>query len=155
MKSTNYNNYTIRLVDAGIEEGDCSSIPRYSLTSSNLTTFENYDYNDADPYQIDSYFDYGYIIYLKCSKAVNDDPEYVDTAPSINSDSKSYLYAFTADFSVRDYEDEHDTGYVEYYSRKNYLSVGRLKDYSQVMLVAMSSSDVSIGQPIIYIQALH
>ena len=135
VQEINYINYTIRLVDPGIEEGDCSSIPHYSLTSSNLRTFGDYVYNDADPYQIDFYndYDYGHIIYLKCSKAVNDDPEYVDTAPCINSDSKSYLYAFAADFYVWDYEDE------DYWNQV--FSVGRLKDYCQVTLVAMSSSD--------------
>jgi len=144
VQEINYINYTIRLVDPGIEEGDCSSIPHYSLASSNLTTFENYGSNDGDPYQMDYNFHYGNIIYLKCSKAVNDDPEYVDTAPCINSNSKSYLYAFAADFWVRDYEDEHDFGYEKSYSRKNYLSVGRLNDYCQVKLVTMSSSDFPI-----------
>ncbi|XP_013466316.2 PR5-like receptor kinase isoform X2 [Medicago truncatula] len=126
VKAINYNNYTILLVDPGIEEGSCSSLPRYFLSSSNLTYDLGYGYNQAnevDPYQI--FFDYLHIIYLKCSKAVNDDPEYVDTAPCINSDSKSYLYAFASDFSSSDH----------------YFSVGRLKDYCQVKLVAMSSSD--------------
>jgi len=139
VKSINYNNYTIRLVDPGIQEGNCSSLPRYFLSSSNLTYFQFYDVsdNDTDPYQMDDrYYDlrYGYIIYFKCSKQVNDDPEYVDTAPCINSDSKSYLYAFAADFW-----------------KNQVFSVGRLKDYCQVKLVAMSSfdfpSDVREGVP--------
>ncbi|CAJ2674660.1 unnamed protein product [Trifolium pratense] len=37
VKSINYNNYTIRLVDPGIQEDDCSSIPRYYLYASNFT----------------------------------------------------------------------------------------------------------------------
>ncbi|RHN77787.1 hypothetical protein MtrunA17_Chr1g0158501 [Medicago truncatula] len=74
------------------------------------------------------------------TSCVNDDPEYVDTAPCINSDSESYLYAFAADFYVEDYEDE-DYGYEEPYYRTHHFSVGRLKDYCQVKLVAMSSSD--------------
>ena len=121
VQEINYIDYTIRLVDPGIQEGDCSSLPRYFLSSSNLTFGGGYDYyeaNEADPYQTGG-FGYWHIVYLKCSKPVNDDPEYVDTAPCINSDSKSYLYAFV--------------GYD--------FSVGRLKDYCQVKLVAMSSSD--------------
>ena len=118
VQEINYVNYTIRLVDPGIQEGNCSSIPCYFLTASNFTS-SFIDINRGGPYQIDSYFGYWYILYLKCSKAVNDDPEYVDTAPCINSDSKSYLYAFVAG---------HD------------FYVGRLKDYCQVKVVAMSSS---------------
>jgi hypothetical protein len=138
VQEINYVNYTIRLVDPAIEEGNCSSIPRYFLTSSNFTVPYN-DINGRDLYQMDN--DYGYIIYLKCSKQVNDDPDYVDTAPCISSDSKSYLYAFAADFWVRDYRDEYDLGYEESYFQKNYFSVGRLKDNCQVKLVVMSSSD--------------
>ncbi|XP_024641815.1 LEAF RUST 10 DISEASE-RESISTANCEUS RECEPTOR-LIKE PROTEIN KINASE-like 2.1 isoform X2 [Medicago truncatula] len=112
----NYKNYTIRLVDAGLQEGDCSSIPRYFLTTSNFSSFY-FSINDGEPYQT-NYLP-GYIIYLKCSKSVNDDPEYVDTAPCISSDSKSHVYAYAG----------------------GYLTVGKLKDYCKVMLVAMSSSD--------------
>lgn len=122
VKSINYNYYTIRVVDPGIQEGNCSSLPRYFFSSANLTYGGGYSFNEtneADPYQIDLGGEYLYVIYLKCSKAVNDDPEYVNTAPCINSDSKTYLYAFAG----------------------NYFSVGRFKDYCKVKLVAMSSSD--------------
>jgi len=142
VKEINYKYYTIQVVDPGIEEGDCSSIPRYLLTSTNFSSYNSIN-EDGHQYQIDyGYYGvgYAYIIYLKCSKQVNDDPEYVDTAPCINSNSKSYHYAFAADFYVRDYEDENDLVHEESYSRKNYLSAGRLKDYCQVKLVAMTSS---------------
>ncbi|KAI7995919.1 hypothetical protein LOK49_LG11G00076 [Camellia lanceoleosa] len=32
----NYNNYTIRLVDVGIQNGNCSSLPLYPLSNGNL-----------------------------------------------------------------------------------------------------------------------
>jgi hypothetical protein len=58
VKSINYQNYTIQIVDQGIKEGNCSSIPRYFLTSFNFTT--SYSVNGqvytGTPYQIDSYF---------------------------------------------------------------------------------------------------
>ncbi|GAU21247.1 hypothetical protein TSUD_11660 [Trifolium subterraneum] len=130
----NYINYTIRVVDPGIEEGNCSSIPRYFLTTSNFTMLYTYEDYHMYPYQIDYQFGlgYGYIIYLNCSKPVEDDTEYVDTSPCIvNSDSKSYVYAF----SGANYWEE------DYSRSSKYLSVGRLKDYCQVKLVAMSSLD--------------
>ncbi|KAI5342599.1 hypothetical protein L3X38_010474 [Prunus dulcis] len=38
----NYNNYTIRVVDANLHKGTCSSIPRNSFTG--------YNYSDHNPY---------------------------------------------------------------------------------------------------------
>ncbi|WJX16585.1 hypothetical protein P8452_06592 [Trifolium repens] len=143
VKSINYENYTIQIVDPGIKEGDCSSIPSYFLTSFNFTS--SYTVNGkvftGDPYQIDSYFEYNkyqYIIYLKCSKEVKDDPGYVDTSPCIvNSDSKSYVYAFV---ELNYWEHPYDSDYVEDYWESKYLTVERLKDDCQVKLVAISSS---------------
>ncbi|MCH79371.1 wall-associated receptor kinase galacturonan-binding protein [Trifolium medium] len=123
VKSINYEDYTVQVVDPGIEAGNCSSIPRYFLTTSNFTSESYYIYNDynGDPYLIIM------IIYLKCSKEVKDDPGYVDTAPCrINSDSKSYVYAFAG---------------ANYWESNKYLTVGRLKDYCKVKLVTMSSFD--------------
>ncbi|XP_058724608.1 LEAF RUST 10 DISEASE-RESISTANCE LOCUS RECEPTOR-LIKE PROTEIN KINASE-like 2.1 isoform X2 [Vicia villosa] len=120
VKSIDYKNYTIRLVDPGIEEGDCSSIPRYYLNGNNFTysySISTDRYNE-DPYQIDGRFGFQDIIYLNCSKPVKDDPEYLDTALCrVNLDSKSHVYAFVG----------------------GYFYVGKLKDYCRVKLVAMSS----------------
>ncbi|CAJ2674601.1 unnamed protein product [Trifolium pratense] len=144
VKSINYENYTIQIVDPGIQEGNCSSIPSYFLTSFNFTSsyVVNGKVYTGDPYQIDSYFEYNkyqYIIYLKCSKEVKDDPGYVDTSPCrVNSDSKSYVYAFV-EFNY--WEDQYHSDYVENYLDTKYLTVERLKDDCQVKLVAISSSD--------------
>ncbi|CAJ2674597.1 unnamed protein product [Trifolium pratense] len=132
VKSINYEDYTVQVVDPGIEEGNCSSIPSYFLSTSNFTIIYDYDDYHMYPYQIDYHFGlgYGYIIYLNCSKPVKDDPEYVDTSPCrVNSDSKSYVYAFAGE----NYREE------DYWRSNKYLSVGRLKDYCKVKLVAMSS----------------
>ncbi|KAF7140966.1 hypothetical protein RHSIM_Rhsim06G0111300 [Rhododendron simsii] len=42
--SINYNNYTIRLVDVGLQQGNCSSLPLYSSSELNFT-----GYYDATP----------------------------------------------------------------------------------------------------------
>jgi hypothetical protein len=121
VKSINYTDYTIRIVDPGIEEGDCSSIPHYFLSSYNLTGISSYVDDNSDPYQTDYELLYEYVIYLNCSKQVKDDPGYVDTAPCrVNSYPKSYVYAVAG-----------------------YLSVESLKDYCEVKLVAMYSSHIS------------
>ncbi|WJX10137.1 hypothetical protein P8452_00894 [Trifolium repens] len=141
VQEINYINYTVRIVDPGIEEGNCSSIPHYFLTTSNFSKYYTYEYDDyhGDPYRmVDHGFGlgYGYIIYLNCSKSVKDDPGYVDTSPCINWDSRSYVYAF----AVKKYWED------DYMGSNNYLSVGRLKDYCQVKHVAMLSlSDSSNG----------
>ncbi|PNX58660.1 wall-associated receptor kinase galacturonan-binding protein, partial [Trifolium pratense] len=134
LQEINYINYTIRIVDPGIEEGNCSSIPSYFLSTSNFTIIYDYDDYHMYPYQIDYHFGlgYGYIIYLNCSKPVKDDPEYVDTSPCrVNSDFKSYVYAFAG----ANYWEE------DYWRSNKYLSVGRLKDYCKVKLVTMSALD--------------
>jgi hypothetical protein len=158
VKSINYENYTIQIVDPGIKEGDCSSIPSYFLTSFNFTS--SYTVNGkvftGDPYQIVSYFEYNkyqYIIYLKCSKEVKDDPGYVDTSPCIvNSDSKSYVYAFV---ELNYWEHPYDSDYVEDYWESKYLTVERLKDDCQVKLVAISSSSDFLPNGSISYEQIH
>ncbi|WJX16546.1 hypothetical protein P8452_06558 [Trifolium repens] len=111
VKSINYNNYTIRLVDPGIEEGDCSSIPRYYLYASNFTSY--YNYLEEDPYenkQQHKTFDdiymqlpmFQHVIYMNCSNPVRDNPVYADTASCIKSNSQGtgHLYAIAGDLKV-------------------------------------------------------
>ncbi|XP_058219353.1 LEAF RUST 10 DISEASE-RESISTANCE LOCUS RECEPTOR-LIKE PROTEIN KINASE-like 2.5 [Rhododendron vialii] len=38
----NYNNYTIRLVDVGLKQGSCSSLPLHSLSDLNFTNADQY-----------------------------------------------------------------------------------------------------------------
>ncbi|KAI5342615.1 hypothetical protein L3X38_010490 [Prunus dulcis] len=98
VQAINYNNYTIRVVDANIHKGNCSSIPHYSLSS--------YNFSYEDPYQArqwrvnrrdQSYLELSKpIIFLTCETPVNS-PLYVDTAPcngamrSSTSNGHSYV----------------------------------------------------------------
>lgn len=123
VRSINYNNYSISLVDPGIEEGNCSSIPRYFLSVTNFTSYYNNSYG-GDPYEVPFASRSGYVVYLNCSKQVKDDPDYVDTAPCrVNWDSNS-------------------TGHV-YAIASNYLSAQRLNIDCHVKLVAMSTAPYS------------
>jgi hypothetical protein len=116
VKSIDYKNYTIRLVDPGIEDGDCSSIPQYFLTKSNFTSYYNSDYH-GDPYEVGHQSWLDHIIYLNCSKRVKNDPMYVDTSPCVQWNFEGHVYAIAGDIKTRS------------------LNVG-----CQVKLVAMSSA---------------
>ncbi|KAG5544841.1 hypothetical protein RHGRI_017335 [Rhododendron griersonianum] len=48
----NYNNYTIRLVDVGLQQGNCSSVPHYSLSDLNFTNADEYQYALEFPYGV-------------------------------------------------------------------------------------------------------
>ncbi|KAJ1377144.1 Wall-associated receptor kinase, galacturonan-binding domain [Sesbania bispinosa] len=115
VKAINYRNFTIRLVDPGIEEANCSSIPRYFLSASNFTDSYNYPslyhINITDPYQATQLRDglvtaseFQHVIYLNCSNPVRDNPRYVDTAPCINWHSKGHVYAVAGDMLAEDLE---------------------------------------------------
>ncbi|XP_024631249.2 PR5-like receptor kinase isoform X1 [Medicago truncatula] len=101
VKSINYRNYSMRVVDLGIQEGDCSSMPRYFLTAANFTSSYDYNYH-GDPYELGNGQSLvEHVIYLNCSNQVKNDPLYVDTSPCrINSANNSYVYAIDRDFSV-------------------------------------------------------
>jgi len=127
VKEINYKNYTIRLVDAGIREGNCSTIPLYFLTTSNFSSY----YNNGHGYRANPYVNYevpyvnyqetlaglGHIIYLNCSNPVKNNTMYVDTSPCVKWHSKGYIYATSGDIKIGS------------------LSVG-----CRVMLVTMSSA---------------
>ncbi|WJX10093.1 hypothetical protein P8452_00856 [Trifolium repens] len=119
VKSIDYKNYTIRLVDPGIEEGDCSTIPRYYLYASNFTDSYNYSYKE-DPFQTSQYriisrkIDdpsptlsipmFQHVIYMNCSNHIrDDDPVYVNTASCING---GHLYAIAGDVKVGNLTDD-------------------------------------------------
>ncbi|KAK2453234.1 LEAF RUST 10 DISEASE-RESISTANCE LOCUS RECEPTOR-LIKE PROTEIN KINASE 2.1 [Trifolium repens] len=131
VQSINYNNFTIRLVDPGIQQSNCSSLPFYSLSRSDFCdtyTNKNNIYDDdnnnnnnncADPYQvsssgerehIDEVMDsngllFEHIVYLNCSHQVTNNHKYVDTVPCINQNSKGYyIYAIAGDLIARDFQ---------------------------------------------------
>ncbi|WJX10086.1 hypothetical protein P8452_00850 [Trifolium repens] len=107
VKSINYNNYTIRLVDPGIQESDCSSMPRYFLTTSNFTSSYDYNYR-GDPYE--TFQDripsgtlplFDHVVYMNCSNLVRDDHAYTDTASCIKLNSQGgHVYAIAGDLTV-------------------------------------------------------
>jgi hypothetical protein len=130
VKSINYNNYTIRLVDPGIQESDCSSMPRYFLTTSNFTSSYDYNYR-GDPYE--TFQDripsgtlplFDHVVYMNCSNLVRDDHAYTDTASCIKLNSQGgHVYAIARDLTVRNLK--HNDCHVEVVTAISFFGYNR------------------------------
>ncbi|KAK9911882.1 hypothetical protein M0R45_035763 [Rubus argutus] len=115
VQAINYNNFTIRVVDPGIDKNTCSSIPRYSLGPSNFSEF-------LDPYKLTTLM-WCYprvclsttpIVFFKCSNPVNSsmyvDPSTCYTGSSTNGTTLSqpksrYGYVKASTTKASDFED--------------------------------------------------
>ncbi|CAL5403948.1 unnamed protein product [Camellia sinensis] len=83
VKAINYNNYTIRLVDVGIQNGKCSSLPLYSLSSGDFSSgYNSYYYNPPSPYELQREFTLDAVaVLMECENPVNS-PLYMNTSNS-------------------------------------------------------------------------
>ncbi|KAI9112619.1 hypothetical protein K1719_016542 [Acacia pycnantha] len=90
----NYDNFIIKLVDPGIQAGNCSSLPLYSLSLYDFNYFkshyDNYENNGGTESSL-----FKQVAYLNCSDPVRDDTTYVDTAPCVKGGG--HLYAVAGD----------------------------------------------------------
>ncbi|KAJ9189274.1 hypothetical protein P3X46_000587 [Hevea brasiliensis] len=85
VESINYNNYTIRVVDAGFQKDNCSSIPGHSLN-----TFYN-SYWEIPYYQR--------LIFVNCEDPVQSSPLYVDASSCINNSGHWYVMVGSTNLS--------------------------------------------------------
>uniref|UniRef100_A0A2P2MVW3 Wall-associated receptor kinase galacturonan-binding domain-containing protein n=1 Tax=Rhizophora mucronata TaxID=61149 RepID=A0A2P2MVW3_RHIMU len=117
VQEIDYNGHTIRVVDAGVDKHDCSSVPRVPL--------DYHSYNDSYIYyhyrRYYMYHDYtpivqrnSAIIFVKCENPVNS-PLYLDrgacwrngSSPAKSVDESSYHYAIIGDdFTVGELMDQ-------------------------------------------------
>ncbi|XVF53415.1 hypothetical protein PTKIN_Ptkin05aG0098000 [Pterospermum kingtungense] len=111
VQAINYNNYTIRLVDAGVHKDNCS----YSLTLSNFSSKDafiwyNYKWGKSDykPELTRS------VVFLSCLNPVKSSSFNVDASPCKNGDclsnsslfrSRMYYYAVSGPMTVSDVKD--------------------------------------------------
>ncbi|CAJ1971748.1 unnamed protein product [Sphenostylis stenocarpa] len=112
MQAINYHNFTIRVVDPGVEEPSCSSLPRYFLSQSNFS--DTNLVHAADPYratqtqlfEVSSYQKriFEHIICMNCRHPVNDNSKYVNTTPCVKWHSEGYIYAIAGDLKATDFE---------------------------------------------------
>ncbi|XP_054822484.1 rust resistance kinase Lr10-like [Prosopis cineraria] len=143
----NYNNFTIRLVDPGIEEGNCSSLPRYFLSLSNFTddaSRDPYDCYTYDASRTELYFrgsfeflSFKHVGYLNCSDPVRDDAAYLDTASCLNWESRKggHLYAVAGDLRAMQFKSGCSLKFVATTSllvpdgSKSYAEIHRMLSY--------------------------
>ncbi|XP_058009099.1 uncharacterized protein LOC131183119 [Hevea brasiliensis] len=92
VESINYNNFTIRVVDAGFQKDNCSSIPRHYLN-----VFDNESW--ASPYKWDLlrqalHYEEKYyqsLMFINCKDPVPSSPLYVDASSCINNSGYWYV----------------------------------------------------------------
>ncbi|XP_034920138.1 rust resistance kinase Lr10-like [Populus alba] len=103
VQAIDYDNFTIRVVDAGVQD-NCCSIPRYSLARDNFSygdPYTSYNYKQVPPGVSDGFVEYYWLnelptlslhmVFMSCENTVNS-PLYVDTAPyGLNYGSDSSL----------------------------------------------------------------
>ncbi|XP_045808625.1 rust resistance kinase Lr10-like [Trifolium pratense] len=110
VQSINYNNFTIRLVDPGVQESNCSSLPLNFLSQSNFCdTYELGKKYCMDPYQALGYYGdelvFEHIVYLNCSHQVTNNHKYVNTTSCLDQNSEGYyIYAMAGDLIAQDFQ---------------------------------------------------
>ncbi|XP_016163157.2 rust resistance kinase Lr10-like [Arachis ipaensis] len=125
VEAINYNNFTIRLLDPSISENDCSTLPRYSLSLTNFSTFgDDYYYktvaevgtgkyeflqervslNGSTPEE-NAVRMFEHVVFLNCTNPVRDDPRYVNAAPCIKEGGNN-VYAVLGDLAVVELRDD-------------------------------------------------
>ncbi|KAM1068672.1 hypothetical protein ACFX2A_000611 [Malus domestica] len=85
VQAINYKNKTIRLLDPGLDNNNCSSMPRNLLPLTNLQIgpYVSYDLTTGSPPSTS-------VFYLRCRNQVNSSL-YVDTAPCLNNSATSLI----------------------------------------------------------------
>ncbi|XP_028093136.1 uncharacterized protein LOC114293295 isoform X1 [Camellia sinensis] len=106
VQAINYNNYTIRVVDMGIQNGSCSSLPLYSLSFENFTgpafNFDYYNsYGSYNPNEFQWKFPCfeAVAVLVECENPVNS-PLYMNTSSTtytscINKSSSSHTHYYS------------------------------------------------------------
>ncbi|KAJ8752897.1 hypothetical protein K2173_008632 [Erythroxylum novogranatense] len=91
LQSINYNNFTLRVTDAGVQNNDCSSVPAYSFSGSIFT------FRDPYGFQTNSWFESEdpsrVMLFVKCGRMV-DSSLYVSTSPCIEYNMFMYSLPF-------------------------------------------------------------
>ncbi|KAK4257815.1 hypothetical protein QN277_007353 [Acacia crassicarpa] len=107
----NYDKLRIKLVDPGIQAGNCSSLPLYSLSKYDFSYFWRrlYDYEERT-YSTPNVWTISFthtevfkqVAYLNCSDPVREDTAYVDTAPCVKGGG--HLYAVAGDLLASQFQ---------------------------------------------------
>ncbi|XP_068343672.1 rust resistance kinase Lr10-like isoform X1 [Pyrus communis] len=127
VQAINYNNKTIRLLDPGLDNSNCSSMSQNILPTEDIISL----------YWPESWLS-AYIFYLKCSNPSNSSL-YVDTAPCLNNTSssssqpKTYSYVTWGEFNYFQAWDLDEGCSVEWMSNvERSWAAGYVEDYSNL-----------------------
>ncbi|OMO69628.1 Thioredoxin [Corchorus capsularis] len=106
VESISYNQLTLAAVDPGLKKNDCSSLPRYSWTRDNLSSWHGH--YDRTPYSL-SLETEDTMIFLNCSMPM-DPLKYLDASasPCIANSSlprTKQLYIFSGILNVSSFQD--------------------------------------------------
>ncbi|KAM7267686.1 hypothetical protein ACFE04_009852 [Oxalis oulophora] len=123
VRSIDYKNRTIRLVDDGIQKNNCSTLPSDSLLSSFVYPFESFG---SESYSSSV----SYIVLVSCKHQVNSS-HYIDTSPCLNA----------TDDLVNNSKSPQKRRH-SYVLAGNYIKASDVEDSCEVKLVVPSSSSV-------------
>ncbi|XP_065868117.1 rust resistance kinase Lr10-like [Euphorbia lathyris] len=82
VRSINYNNSTIRVVDVGVSDGNCSSIPLYTLSYAN--------FHWKDPFHLSHNNRDDVLMFLSCRTSMESDV-YIDASSCVNGEGYQYV----------------------------------------------------------------
>ncbi|KAF7140976.1 hypothetical protein RHSIM_Rhsim06G0119800 [Rhododendron simsii] len=87
VQAINYDNYTIRIVDVGLQHGNCSSLPLYFLSYLNFTAAKPYSSTqyDSDGGRFLNPWDMAVALWVDCEKPVEKSPFYTESNTSASS----------------------------------------------------------------------
>ncbi|KAH7861711.1 hypothetical protein Vadar_029753 [Vaccinium darrowii] len=119
VQAINYNNYTIRLVDVGLQQGNCSSLPLYSLSDLNLTYYPRpYLLTTDGEISFDEIYEIPWemavALWVDCEKPVKKYPSFTDSrcigkaaaSSSLSSrEKRHYSYFLFGNLSLSDVAD--------------------------------------------------
>ncbi|WCJ36823.1 PR5-like receptor kinase [Euphorbia peplus] len=100
VQSINYTDFSLRIVDASVNQNTCSSIPQFSLTGANFTNSDPFVY--FTPYWNFDRKPAKLVVFLKCDNPVNS-IKYVEIAPCVD---RRFDYVIDNFSSVAEVEDK-------------------------------------------------
>ncbi|CAB4268966.1 unnamed protein product [Prunus armeniaca] len=140
VQAINYHNQTIRLVDPGLQNNNCSSMPQ------NFPPFLRDPYS---AYNMSGYLLSTPVFYIKCSNPVNSSM-YVDTAPCLHINAslvqqKTYSYVKVGSMEVGDLNEGCSAEWVTL-ALFNY-SKGYSTSYESIHSALMYGFELGVGGP--------
>ncbi|KAK8473057.1 hypothetical protein PHAVU_001G049101 [Phaseolus vulgaris] len=111
VKSINYNNYTVRVVDPALQHHNLSSLPLRFLSRSNFSdTYTYTSFYDPGPYQASFVYENGesltfeHIVFVNCNHSVREKEKYVEIGEWVKWEGKGYAYSIGGDLKAEDLE---------------------------------------------------